>query len=181
MLRDGWYQTIGGHLVSLHVWADPASHDQKNCGTVVNVGTFFCGDGGNILQQEGEPVPTVGLALDLTSWRSPYGLASSATPCEMHGLFGCVACDEGYVPFLADRIQTGDIIMHGESPTSPHIRVMKMSLDGMGGVFEVIKKDGTPDRRYEGWSGSFDGYRLLDKRTGRVCQSRDDQEQGTVL
>ena len=69
------------------------------------------------------------------------------------------------MPCLPDRFQTRDIIRNKQGSPSPRIRVTAMSLDGKGGPFEVVKKDGTVDRRYERWSGGFDGHELSEKRS----------------
>jgi hypothetical protein len=170
MLQPGWYRTTGGDLVCLQQWPGGGSGGQVNWGRVVNVGSFYYDDEGRVLKEEGELRP--GLDLDRKTWRA-FQAVLDGKLCKMHHHHGCVACSEGYVPILPDRIQTGDIVRMKQGGTV-RIRVTTMSLDGQGGSFEVIKKDGTADRRYERWSGGFSGYELIEKEFS--LQGRGTQE-----
>lgn len=48
--------------------------------------------------------------------------------------------------------QDGDIVASIDAPTV-HCRITHVGPSGAS--FEVVKKDGTPDKRWGGWSGSL--------------------------
>lgn len=63
-----------------------------------------------------------------------------------------------------NSFQDNDIVSRVDAPS---VRCRITHVKNGGAVFEVIKKDGTRDKRWQRWSGNLDLYVIVGKKLNK--------------